>query len=411
MMQKLAVLVLTGLGAVAAFGTLAPETAHAQQMSREVGVPLQDAKKAMEKRQWDAALAQLKKAQGVAGKKPHEEYVINEMLLYVQTQRKDYADAIRAAEANLASGRASPADVAAKQKMIAQMYIATRNWPKAIQYGTQWVKSSPGESLAHEQLAQAYYQAGQYKNSGRTIQQAIDVSAKAGRKPDQNWLVLKLDSQHKLNDEEGMASTREQLVRYYPSKDNWKAVLVNVYKVSQQPNNDERATMNLYRLMVELDVLEDADKYREMAEMAIDSGTPAEAVGVMEKAFANNTVPDKEKVRYQRLLDNAKTRAQAARAEIPKLDQAAKAASTGDADVQLGARYLSNGEYQKAIDSIKRGLQKGSVKGSDEAQMMLGRAHLKLKQKEQARKAFGAVPDDSKLAQVAQLWSVYAAQS
>jgi TolA-binding protein len=51
------------------------------------------------------------------------------------------------------------------------------------------------------------------------------------------------------------------------------------------------------------------------------------------------------------------------------------------------------------------------VKGTDEAQMMLGRAHLKLKQKDQARKAFQQVPDDSKLAQVAQLWGLYVAQS
>ncbi len=411
-MQKVAVFVLTGLGAlgVAAIGTLVPETVRAEQFSREVGVPLQEAKKAMDRKQFDAALVQLKKAQGVPGKKPHEDYVINEMLTYVYTQQKNYPEAIRAIEANLAAGRASPADVAAKQKTLTQMYVATRNWPKVIQYGNNWVKANPGDAEGYYQLAQAYSQAGQHKNAVRTIQQALDLNSKAGKKPEQNWLVLKLDSQHKVSppDEEGIIETREMLVRHYPSKDNWKAVLAKIYN---QPSNDDLATLNLLRLMLDLDLLEKPADYKDMAEMAIAGGMPAEAVVVLEKGFANKTLEVKDKERYVRLLNNAKIQVQASTAETAKLEAEAKGAATGEADVKLGSRYLASGEYQKAVAALNRGLQKGGFKGQDEAHMMLGRAHLKLKEKDKARKAFGAVPDDSKLAQVAQLWGVYAAQS
>jgi TolA-binding protein len=73
--------------------------------------------------------------------------------------------------------------------------------------------------------------------------------------------------------------------------------------------------------------------------------------------------------------------------------------------------YLSYGEYDKAIEALRRGLQKGASRRTDEAQIMLGRAYLKLNQKDAARRAFKAVPDDSKLARVAELYDLHAAQS
>jgi len=72
---------------------------------------------------------------------------------------------------------------------------------------------------------------------------------------------------------------------------------------------------------------------------------------------------------------------------------------------------MSFGQYDKAVEALQRGLQKGANKRTAEAQIMLGRAYLKLKQKDAARRAFKAVPDDSKLARVAELYDLHAAQS
>ena len=410
-MQKSILIVLAALGTLGVFaaGTLAPVPARAAEpFSREVGVPLTEAKKAMDRRAWDQAAAQIKKADGVASKKPHEQYQINEMLAYVALQQKDYATAIRANEANLNSGRMPPGEVPGRLKSITTLYVAQRNWAKVVDYGNRWMKASPGDTEAQIQVAQAQYQLNDCKGASRTMQGAIDSAQKAGQTPKENWLNLKLECQNRLNDKAGMVATREQLVRYYPNKNNWKAVLVNVYN---QPDNDDRATLNVFRLMNELDVLDRKDDYVEMAQMAIETGASPEAVTVLEKGFANKTLEGKERDRHLRLLNNAKTQAQAAPSAIAKLEEEAKAAATGDADVRLGSRYLASGQYDKAVESINRGLKKGGVKGADEAQMMLGRAYLKLKQKDQARKAFRAVPDDSKLAQVAQLWGFYAAQS
>ncbi|NJO12657.1 MAG: hypothetical protein HC872_03415, partial [Gammaproteobacteria bacterium] len=102
---------------------------------------------------------------------------------------------------------------------------------------------------------------------------------------------------------------------------------------------------------------------------------------VLEKGFQNKTLEGRERDRHLRLLNNAKAQAAAAAAATAKLEAEAKSAATGDADVQLGERYLAAGEAQKAVQAVQRGLKKGSVKAVDDAQMVLGRANLQLKQK------------------------------
>jgi tetratricopeptide (TPR) repeat protein len=228
----------------------------------------------------------------------------------------------------------------------------------------------------------------------------MDVARKNGQPVKENWLDMKLFCQDKLDDKEGLAETREQLVRNNPSRENWDNLLTTLYK---NPNNDELTTLGYYRLGFDLDVLKKAEHYSEMAEMSIEGKVPGEAVTVLEKGIATKVFTEKrDQERSTRLLTNAKTQADAMKAELPKLEQDARASKTGDADTALGMAYMSYGQYDKAVEALRRGLQKGAGKRADEA---------KLKQKDAARKAFKAVPDDSKLARVAELYDLHAAQS
>src|SRR5262245_57595440 len=105
-MQRLTASFIVTMGAFAllAVASFSTPTAQAEEFSRAVGVPLKEAQEAMKKKQWDAALVKIKAAQAVSGKKPNEEYAINEMLAYVLNNQKNYAEAAKAYEANLNSG-------------------------------------------------------------------------------------------------------------------------------------------------------------------------------------------------------------------------------------------------------------------------------------------------------------------
>jgi tetratricopeptide (TPR) repeat protein len=409
LMRELMVMSVLALsvGAVTVTGVLVPTSARAEKFSKAVGEPLQAAQAAIKKKQWTQALGSIKQAQAVSGKTPYEEYTINELLGYVLLQTGDSAGAIKAYEANLA--QTPPDQQPARVKTLAQLNAKAKNYPKAIEYGNRWIKNSPGDTDAYYLVAQSYYQTQDCKNTVRVLGQGMDAARKNGQPVKENWLDMKLFCQDKLDDKEGLAETREQLVRNNPSRENWDNLLTTLYK---NPNNDELTTLGYYRLGFDLDVLKKPEHYSEMAEMSIEGKVPGEAVAVLEKGIATKVFSEKrDQERSTRLLTNAKTQADAMKAELPKLEQEARAAKTGEADVALGMAYMSYGQYDKAVEALRRGLQKGAGKRSDEANIMLGRSYLKLKQKDAARKAFKAVPDDSKLARVAELYDLHAAQS
>jgi tetratricopeptide (TPR) repeat protein len=395
------------VGAVTVTGVLVPTSARAEKFSKAVGEPLQDAQAAIKKKQWTQALGSIKQAQAVTPKSAHEEYTINELLGYVLLQTGDSAGAIKAFEANLSQ---TPADqLPGRIKTLAQLNAKGKNYPKAVEYGNRWIKNSPSDTDAYYLVAQSYYQTQDCKNAVRVLGQGMDVARKNGQPVKENWLDMKLYCQDKLDDKEGLAETREQLVRNNPSRENWDNLLATLYK---NPNNDELTTLGYYRLGFDLDVLKKPEHYSEMAEMSIEGKVPGEAVTVLEKGIATKVFAEKrDQERSARLLTNAKTQAEAMKAELPKLEQEARAAKTGEPDVALGMAYMSYAQYDKAVEALRRGVQKGAGRRTDEANIMLGRAYLKLKQKDAARKAFKAVPDDSKLARVAELYDLHAAQS
>ena len=76
--------------------------------------------------------------------------------------------------------------------------------------------------------------------------------------------------------------------------------------------------------------------------------------------------------------------------------------------MKLGEVYYGFGEYQKAIDAINQGLQRGSVTRMDEALVYLGLAQLQLNLYAQAKATFASMPGTPRVTpRVARLWRLY----
>ena len=100
-----------------------------------------------------------------------------------------------------------------------------------------------------------------------------------------------------------------------------------------------------------------------------------------------------ERARLLRLLDNS---------------EAAKAES-GDAFVRLGELYFGFGEYELAIASLERGLEKRQVGHLEEAYVYLGRSEVAVGNLEAAQEAFAKLKDVPDISpRVVALWTLYA---
>jgi tetratricopeptide (TPR) repeat protein len=395
-----------GIAALLAFAPLAMAQ-KAGTVGPKVGAPLKAALELSAKGQGQQALAKLKEADAVSGKTAFEQQQINEAFCSVHLKMRNYAAAGPACEkglAQLAGGAANE-----RLKSLAQIFFqpgAGRNLAKTVDFGTKYLQATGGRDPAtHFLIGQAHYYSNNHKAAVASFNTAIKNAQAAGQKVEQNWLRFLQDSYTKLGDTAGAANVTMMLVQMYPTPDNWRILTNNLRR---QVSADDQATLNVYLLMYELNLLDRADTYSEAAIVAIQAGLPGEAVKVMERGYSTKALEAGDQARSQRILNDAKKRSADQKAAMARLDEQAAASSDPKANIRIGEAWLSYGEADKAIAAAKRAIAKGGA-DLDEAYLLLGRAHVAKKNSAEAKQAFAQVKGTN-FAQIARLWSIRAGQ-
>lgn len=392
--RSIAVAISLALGAVVpAVTLLAPAVQAAEQQNKittkAVAVPLKAAQEAMQKKQWDVALTEIKKAAAVEKKTPFEAYQIDEFTGFVLIQQKKFGEAAPVFERMLNSGLMPPDQVDERTKTVAQLYFQIKDYTKAAQWSKKWLEKHPNTEDMGILLGQSQYLLNDYKGAAETMKNVVNNAEKAGRKPDENWIQIVMSSYFKMQpqDKDGIGDALKKMVRYYPKPEYWE----NLLDIYRRKEGGDRIALGYYRLMNEVGVLKDKADYVEMAQLAMDAGVPGEAQAVVQKGMDTGVLKGADKTeqgRYDRLLASAKKQSDLDKGSLTQQAAEAEKAGTGQTLVGLGQAYLSYGDADKAIAALEKGIAKGGVTDADEAQLSLGMAFLKKGQKEQAREAF-----------------------
>jgi len=392
-----AALAFTGAAGVTA-ALLAPAVAEAQQkIGPKVGVPLKAAQEAVQKKNWNGALAKIKEAQAVQPRTAFEDYKINELLWYVYLQQGRNADAARLLEQQIASGQMPANEKVQRTKTVAQLYFRAGNYAKAIQAANQYLKSAPGDQEMQLLVAQSHFQQKDYKAAVATANRLI----KPGQKPSEDLLQLLLRSNYELKDAAGTSAALEQLLTYYPSPDTWDRLLDGYI---EQTNHDHEL-LALYRLSEDVGSLTKSREYLDMAQALFVGGFAIESERIMDKGLAAGLFQGEELTRAQRTRDTAKRKADEDRKALATADKALAAAKTGTAAYKVGQLYFSAGKYPEAAEAMRKALSLPGLDDVDDANMELGIALARSGKKAEAVKAFDAVKDP-KFAEVARLWKL-----
>jgi len=392
-----AALAFTGAAGMSA-ALLAPSVAEAQQkIGPKVGVPLKAAQEAVQRKNWNGALAKIKEAQAVQPRTAFEDYKINELLWYVYLQQGRNADAARLLEQQIGSGQMPAGEKVQRTKTVAQLYFRAGNYPKAAQAANQYLKSAPNDAEAQLLVAQSYFQQKDYKAAVTAANRLI----KPGQKPSEDLLQLLLRSNYELKDAAGTSAALEQLLTYYPSPDTWDRLLDGYI---QQTNRDHEL-LALYRLSEDVGSLTKSRQFLDMAQALYVGGFAIEAERVMDKGLAAGLFKGEELTRAQRTRDTAKKKADEDRKALAMADKSLAAAKTGDAAYKIGQLYFSAGKYAEAAEAMRKALTLPGLSEVDDANMEMGIALVRAGKKAEAIKAFDAVKDP-KFAEVARLWKL-----
>ena len=379
------------------------------QVSKAVAKPLKAAQDAMQAKRYQEALAKLREVQAISGKSAYDQYLIDEMFGYIAVRTKDYAEAARALEAGLNSPYFDKAETAQRINALAQLNYTLKNYEKAISYGLRAVKGGFADDDMYTLVAQAYYLNGDNRDTKRFVENYVEELVRRGQTPKEQYLQLINSACAKLEDSECITRTLERLVSYYPKPEYWQNLLYSLFQAKDQT---DKSMLHLYRLAAEVDVLKRPQDYTEMAQLAIDQGSPGEAVRILQKGFEKKVFPDaRTQAKNQRLLAAAERQAASDKAALAKVAKDAATDGTGSKDVSLGLAYLSYQEYDKAVAALNRGLTKPGLSNESEARLLLGIAQLEAGKKEDAMKTFRTVKGDPKFVRLANLWNLHARQA
>jgi len=405
-LAPLLAMALLAIGSIGISGLAVAADAKAPAVTKALAKPLKAAQDALGKKDWRGALAELDKADAMSGKSAYDQFLISELRGFAYVRLNNYAEAGRNLEAGLNSGFLAQDDVPARVRALSQISYQTRNYGKAIEYGNRAIKGGYADADLYTLVGQAYYVQGDFKGTHRFMDNYVGDQIRRGQTPKKQSLELILSSCVKLKDDECTTGALERLVKYYPSPEYWQNIMYSLFRA---PDRDDKVLFNTFRLAANVDALNRSEEYTEMAQLAIEQGSPGEAVSILEQGFAKAVFTDqREKDKNQRLLDMARKSAATDQAALAKLATETGSAKTGGADVGLGKGYLSYGEYEKAAAAIQRGITKGGLNDKSEATLLLGISQLKGGNKNDAVKTFNTLKSDAKYGRLASLWAIHA---
>jgi hypothetical protein len=396
------------LGSVAlAPGAAAADEKKKQEISRVIAKEMTAAQKALQAQQWQEAIKNLEAAQTKSGLTAFDEKTIHYMLGFANVRLNNLKVAQGEFEKALATGAASAEESAQMTKTLFAISASTNQFQKTIDYGKQMVDAGTATTENLLIISQSYYQLKDCKDAVIWADKGIASARKAGETPKENFFLFKLQCASDSQDNSAMDPVLIDLIKLNNKTSYWNSLL----RIERQDERDDHNTLMIYRIMYNTGAMKEDTDYIEMAQLLGDAALPGEAAAVLNKAMSSGVIKDEHKERTQRLLTSLQTRADADKKGLPQLETEAAKNPAGELSVKLGEVLYGFGDYQKAVDAINQGLQKGQVKHMDEAYVYLGLAQAQLKNTAEAKKAFAqlkSVPNISP--RVLKLWELYAGE-
>jgi hypothetical protein len=374
----------------------------AQALRPEVAKPLHQAGELLKAGKAKEALVKVREAEAVPNKTPAEQLTIDRMRGAAAQRAGDYPVTIQAFEAVFASGKLSPAEQAQVAESLAYAYAQTKDTAKA----QAWIakaQAAGGNSAQLKQL-QAWLQgqSGDYAAIARDAAVAVSAAEQGGQRPAEADLLRLADAYQRTNNP-AYGATLEKLLAYYPKKEYWAAYLG---RLPRKPGFADRYALDVMRLKLASGTMSQTADFMEMAQLALQAGYPAEAKKIVERGFASGALGSgAEAERHKRLRDLALKQAAESSASIAARATEAGHAKDGNALVQTGYGYVTQGEADKGIALIEQGIARGGLKRPEDAKLLLGMAQLQsASAKSKAAATLRSVQGKDGSADIARLW-------
>ena len=376
---------------------------HAQSLRPEIGRPLQSAQEMIRAGKFREALAKVREADAVSGKTASEQTMIERMRLAAASGAGDADTAAKSFDA-VAAGVSGP-DRLRMIESIAGTYYRAKDYAKAQAWYARYFKEGGTSSANRTLMIQTQYLSGDLAGATRELTAEINAAEKSGQVPAEDRINLLMNAAVRQKDVAGETFALERLVTYYPKKEYW-ATLLN--RIQRKPGFSDRLSLDAYRLSLATGGLASAADYSEMAQLALQAGSAAEAKQVLDKGFAAGVLgTGAQAERDKRLRDLVQKRLDEAAKSAPEEERQALAAKDGNDLVTIGFDHVFAGQKQQGLQLMQQGINKGNLKRPEDAKLHLGIAQQMAGDTARAQQTFKSVTGNDGTADLARLWGLY----
>lgn len=384
----------------------AAASAPAFTVRPEVGQALNQAVELFKANKPAEAKARIEAAQAAtANATPAEATVMHRIRGLLQMQMEQWADAVKSLEAAVALNAQLPADTLQCLENLSRAHFNLKAYP-AVVAAVQKAQAAGSKSPQQQaMLVRATYLQNDYAGTVKLLE-AQDKQAALSM----DELRILASSYGQSKDDLNYVRVTERLLSQHGREEYWPDLLSRVQRVGAwQPRWD----VDLYRLRLKLDQMDEANDYLVLAEMLAKAGLPADAQKVLEAGYAKGMLGKGGNVAEQTKFRAAVTKqANDDRASLasaadrpPVVTDARSAANT----FNTGAALVSVGQFDKGLALMKAALA-GPLADATQGRVQYGQALLQAGKAAEAVEQFKqAGAGNDPLALLARLWAAVAA--
>jgi tetratricopeptide (TPR) repeat protein len=350
----------------------------ANSIDAATGKILTEAIEALNAEKYSAASAAIAKIK-MDGLSPYERSRVEQILATIDHSQDKFASARTHLKAAIDAGGLTEEEVSQTKYQIAQLFLAEEKWKEGAAALEDWfATATKPNSAAYYLLAVAYYQQELFDKALAPAQKAVDLA----EKPQESWIQLVLALHLQKEHWKEAVPLLNRLINIAPDKKTYWQQLSSVYGQLGQ----YQQALGVMQLAYGSGLLTTDSDVKRLADLLLFNNVPYRCGQVLDEAINKNVIKPDSKV-YEKLA-NCWIAAREFKRSIEPLSHAAEMSGNGDLYVRLGEVQVQRSDWGGASDALNKGLKKGGLKDTGNAQLMMGIALYNQKKLDEAEPWF-----------------------
>jgi tetratricopeptide (TPR) repeat protein len=317
---------------------------------------------------------------------------------YIHYRNEDYPAAIAAYRKVLVTKKLPQGLKQNVVKTLAQLSVAVADYSAALTYLDSLIKlREEPQPDDHALRAQVLYLLEDIDGALASLDKALRLQRKRGEPPRENWLQLKSALLYQRNDYSGMLTVTNQLIALYP-RDRYLLSKAAIHGEM----GDTRAQLALMEPLYERGSLDSAGHKVNLASLYLLHGIPYKAGVLLDAEIKADRIEATEQ--HLEMLAQAWLMSADTERAIKPMQQAARMGKDGNGYVTLARTYISLSRWPDAETSLEKALDKGGLKDTGGAQLMLGMVQFNQKNFRDARRSFARAGQDPNTEKLSRQW-------